>query len=68
MREVAIVSPVRTPWQFGGTLKDIPAEDSAPDSQGSRVRSGWDPGDDEVVLGHGYSSGVNPAHRTPVRQ
>ena len=64
MREVAIVSPVRTPvGRFGGTLRDIPAEDL-----GALVirevvsRSGVDPDRiDEVVLGHGYSSGENPA-------
>ena len=64
MREVAIVSPVRTPvGRFGGTLKDIPAEDLGALIIRELVsRSGVDPERvDEVVLGHGYSSGENPA-------
>ena len=64
MREVAIVSPVRTPvGRFGGTLKDIPAEDlGALIIREAVSRSGVDPERiDEVVLGHGYSSGENPA-------
>ncbi len=64
MREVAIVSPVRTPvGRFGGTLKDIPAEDLGALIVREVVsRSGVDPERiDEVVLGHGYSSGENPA-------
>lgn len=64
MREVAIVSPVRTPvGRFGGSLKGIPAEEL-----GTIVikevlnRTGLD-GEkvDEVVLGHSYPSGENPA-------
>ncbi len=64
MREVAIVSPVRTAvGRFGGSLKDIPAEEL-----GTIVieevlkRTGLD-GEkvDEVVLGHSYPSGENPA-------
>lgn len=64
MREVAIVSPVRTPvGRFGGTLRDIPAEDLGALVVREVVsRSGVDPERiDEVVLGHGYSSGENPA-------
>ena len=64
MREVAIVSPVRTPvGRFGGTLRDIPAEDlGALVVREAVSRSGIDPERvDEVVLGHGYSSGENPA-------
>ena len=64
MREVAIVSPVRTPvGRFGGTLRDIPAEDlGALVIREAVSRSGVDPERiDEVVLGHGYSSGENPA-------
>ena len=64
MREVAIVSPVRTPvGRFGGTLRDIPAEDlGALVIRETVSRSGVDPERiDEVVLGHGYSSGENPA-------
>ena len=64
MREVAIVSPVRTPvGRFGGTLKDIPAEDLGALIIRELVsRSGVDPERvDEVVLGHGYPSGENPA-------
>ncbi len=64
MREVAIVSPLRTPvGKFGGTLRDISAEDL-----GTLVirevvsRSGIDPERvDEVILGHSYPSGENPA-------
>ena len=64
MRGVAIVSPVRTAvGSFGGTLKSVSAADL-----GSLVikevldRTGLDPtkGDD-VILGHGYPSGENPA-------
>ena len=64
MREVAIVSPVRTAvGSFGGTLRDVSAADL-----GSAVitevlnRSGLDPAKvDDVILGHGYPSGENPA-------
>ena len=47
MREVAIVSPVRTPvGRFGGTLKDIPAEDlGALIIREVVSRSGVDPGE-----------------------
>ena len=64
MRGVAIVSPVRTAvGNFGGTLKDVSAADL-----GSIViqevleRTGLDPDKvDDVILGHGYPSGENPA-------
>ena len=64
MREVAIVSPVRTAvGNFGGGLRDVQAADL-----GSLViketldRSGLDPAKvDDVILGHGYPSGENPA-------
>ncbi len=64
MREVAIVSPVRTAvGNFGGVLRGVQAADL-----GSLViketldRSGLDPARvDDVILGHGYPSGENPA-------
>ena len=64
MREVAIVSPVRTAvGNFGGVMRDIPAAEL-----GSIVikevlsRTGLDPAKvDDVILGHGYPSGENPA-------
>jgi len=64
MRGVAIVSPVRTAvGNFGGTLKDVSAADL-----GSIViqeileRTGLDAEKvDDVILGHGYPSGENPA-------
>ena len=64
MREVAIVSPVRTAvGGFGGTLRGVQASEL-----GSTViketldRSGLDPAKvDDVILGHGYPSGENPA-------
>ena len=64
MREVAIVSPVRTAvGSFGGGMRDIPAAEL-----GSIVikevlsRTGLDPAEvDDVILGHGYPSGEDPA-------
>ena len=64
MREVAIVSPVRTAvGGFGGGLRSVLAADL-----GSIVikealeRSSLDPAKvDDVILGHGYPSGENPA-------
>jgi len=64
MRDVAIVSPVRTAvGNFGGNIRDIQASEL-----GSIVikevldRSGLDPAKvDDVILGHGYPSGENPA-------
>jgi acetyl-CoA C-acetyltransferase len=64
MRRVAIVSPVRTAvGNFGGSLKDIPAEDLACTViKETLERSGLDPAKvDDVILGHGYPSGENPA-------
>ena len=64
MRDVAIVCPVRTPvGRFGGVLRDVPAQDL-----GTLVirelldRTGLDPARvDDVILGHSYPSGENPA-------
>ena len=64
MRRVAIVSPVRTAvGNFGGTLKDIPAEELACTViKEALERSKLDPANvDDVILGHGYPSGENPA-------
>ena len=64
MRRVAIVSPVRTAvGNFGGALKDIPAEELASAViKETLQRSGLDPAKvDDVILGHGYPSGENPA-------
>ena len=64
MRRVAIVSPVRTAvGNFGGALKDIPAEELASTVIKETLdRSGLDPDRvDDVILGHGYPSGENPA-------
>ena len=64
MRRVAIVSPVRTAvGNFGGTLKDIPAEELACTViKETLERSNLDPSKvDDVILGHGYPSGENPA-------
>ena len=64
MRRVAIVSPVRTAvGNFGGALRDIPAEELASTVIKEALhRSGLDPAKvDDVILGHGYPSGENPA-------
>ena len=64
MRRVAIVSPVRTAvGNFGGTLKDVPAEELACTViKETLERSNLDPAKvDDVILGHGYPSGENPA-------
>ena len=64
MREVAIVSPVRTPvGKFGGALRDVAAIDLATLVIKELLdRTGLDPAKvDEVILGHGYPSGENPA-------
>ncbi|MCI0858436.1 MAG: acetyl-CoA C-acetyltransferase [Chloroflexi bacterium] len=64
MREVAIVSPVRTAvGSFGGALKDISAAELASTVIKETLdRSGLDPTKvDDVILGHGYPSGENPA-------
>ena len=64
MREVAIVSPVRTAvGSFGGGLKDVSAAEL--DSTVIKEvlsRTGLPPDKvDDVILGHGYPSGENPA-------
>ncbi|PKB68096.1 MAG: acetyl-CoA acetyltransferase [SAR202 cluster bacterium Io17-Chloro-G4] len=64
MREVAIVSPVRTAvGSFGGTLRGVSAADLATTVITETLdRSGLDPAKvDDVILGHGYPSGENPA-------
>ena len=64
MRRVAIVSPVRTAvGNFGGTLRDVSAADLASTViKETLERSGVDPARiDDVILGHGYPSGENPA-------
>ena len=64
MRRVAIVSPVRTAvGNFGGTLRDVSAADLASAVIKEALdRSGLDPAKvDDVILGHGYPSGENPA-------
>ncbi len=60
MREVAIVSPVRTPvGKFGGALKDIPAEElGAVAIRALLERTRIDPERiDDVILGQGYPNG-----------
>ena len=64
MRRVAIVSPVRTAvGNFGGAMKDVSAEDLASTViKETLERSKLDPTKvDDVILGHGYPSGENPA-------
>ena len=64
MRRVAIVSPVRTAvGNFGGTLRDVSAADLASTVIKEALdRSKLDPAKvDDVILGHGYPSGENPA-------
>ena len=64
MREVAIVSPVRTAvGSFGGTLRGVSAAELASTVIKEALdRSGLDPAKvDDVILGHGYPSGENPA-------
>ena len=64
MREVAIVSPVRTAvGGFGGTLRGVSAAELASTViKETLERSGVDPAKvDDVILGHGYPSGENPA-------
>ena len=64
MRRVAIVSPVRTAvGNFGGTLRDIAADELASTViKATLERSKLDPAKvDDVILGHGYPSGENPA-------
>src|SRR5262249_26168045 len=64
MREVAIVSPVRTSvGNFGGGLKDVSAAElGAIVIKAVLERTGLEPDKiDEVILGHGYPSGEEPA-------
>ena len=64
MREVAIVSPVRTAvGSFGGGLKDVSAAELASTVIKEVLsRTGLPPEKvDDVILGHGYPSGENPA-------
>jgi acetyl-CoA C-acetyltransferase len=64
MRGVAIVSPVRTAvGSFGGSLRTVSATDlAATVIKEALHRTGLDPARvDDVILGHGYPSGENPA-------
>jgi acetyl-CoA C-acetyltransferase len=64
MRDVAIVSPVRTAvGSFGGALKDVSAAElGATVIKAVLERTGLDPYKiDDVILGHGYPSGEDPA-------
>ena len=64
MRRAAIVSPLRTAvGKFGGTLLPLQAQDLAATVISALIeKTGIDSGQvDEVVLGHGYPSGENPA-------
>jgi len=64
MRGVAIVSPVRTAvGGFGGGLRSISAAELASTVVKEVIdRTGLDPARvDDVILGHGYPSGENPA-------
>ena len=64
MREVAIVSPVRTAvGNFGGGLKEVSAAElGATVIKAVLERTGLEPDKiDEVILGHGYPSGEEPA-------
>ena len=64
MRRVAIVSPVRTAvGNFGGSRRDVSADELASTViKETLERSKLDPSKvDDVILGHGYPSGENPA-------
>lgn len=64
MRRAAIVSPIRTPvGKFGGALRAIPAEELGAFIISELIkRTKVDPTRiDDVVFGHGYPSGENPA-------
>ncbi len=64
MRRVAIVSPVRTAvGNFGGSIRDVSADELASTViKEALERSKLDPAKvDDVILGHGYPSGENPA-------
>ena len=64
MRDVAIVSPLRTAvGRFGGGLKSVAAADlGAAVIRAVLEKTSLDPGRiDDVVLGHGYANGEEPA-------
>ncbi|GIX49630.1 MAG: acetyl-CoA acetyltransferase [Candidatus Tectimicrobiota bacterium] len=64
MREVAIACALRTAvGSFGGSLKDVPAADlGATVIKAVLEKTGLDPYKiDDVILGHGYPSGEEPA-------
>ncbi len=64
MREVAIVSPLRTPvGRFNGVLKDVSASDlGATVARALLERTKIDPERiEDVILGQGYPSGEEPA-------
>lgn len=64
MRRAAIVSPIRTPvGKFGGALRTLPAEELGAFIITELLkRTRLDPERvDDVVFGHGYPSGENPA-------
>ena len=64
MREVAIVAPVRTAvGNFGGGMRDVSAAELGTIViQEALSRAGLDAEKvDDVILGHGYPSGENPA-------
>ncbi len=64
MRRAAIVSPLRTGvGKFGGSLKSLSAEDLAATVISAVVeKTGLDSSRiDDVIFGHGYPSGENPA-------
>ena len=64
MREIAIVAPVRTAvGNFGGGMRDVSAAElGSIVIQEALSRAGLDAEKvDDVILGHGYPSGENPA-------
>ena len=64
MREVAIVSPLRTAvGRFGGTLRDVPAAELGTTVVKALLdRTGVEPERvDDVIFGHAYPSGEEPA-------
>ena len=64
MRRAAIVSPLRTGvGKFGGSLKSLTADDLAATVISAVVeKTGLDSSRvDDVIFGHGYPSGENPA-------
>jgi acetyl-CoA C-acetyltransferase len=64
MRDVAIVNPVRTAvGRFGGALQDVSAAElGATVIKAVLEQTGLDPYKiDDVILGHGYASGEEPA-------